>query len=1404
VSLRLADARRADLEFRLPDTAPAYTWDFSVSLPAGVTFERATGVEYVGPSGLVLSAPANTPCWPYRWSGSVYAPVGMRYLPARSNLIANNTDPTGWVINTLTPGLTCTFGTAIEAGQTIVTTRMQGHVVSGSDYSRVRLGGNGIPCVDADSLSAAAFVRVLAAPQRGGLSLSLRTNGGIGSRNSSTISGTASSSGLMTRNLLTASGGAYKQTNGVLAPYLFYNFSSNVTVDVTVGIGLATACFNVSGVAAPILNSTGAPLTQAADRVTVPLPAGAWEVCITTDASAYWLDGVEGSPSGWTVPELLGGAVALVKVEAWRAKRPSRALRESRAPTPIGAPSSSLVIRPSDVATNDVGELTTWRGAEGDSLAAPMSYAPAPPDDDDEPDDGGDDGPPSGEAPDPALESDRPLTGEEDGVGFVELSQGTPLRWTGVKGYGANFSIGVCLSSYEASSLLMTILGAQNAKGTDDLNDSIQLEIGRGWRALSAIIDHAVMSQTGPVVSFDGPVVLKFTKSGRECLWTAASVSEPDKVYSVRGEIRSRDFGLVARTVLIVGQRYNRSQQFSGRLWSDGKHPALAVWAQPHTPAQDARHVQAWATDLAIAMQQARAGADAAITRAYVTNQTTSGFQICWYASKSSSVAWEIATDPEFRSIVHTTAAKAATGYSADALGGKWWMGHHVVEGLPLADTRYYYRPLVGGRIAPIRASALQSVLTFPTDGKLRIVLISCSKIASARYDSFEAIAALNPAPHLVIHLGDLRYTNIAVDDIHLQRRLLIPAFMDNPSVRAVIDHIAIWWMIDDHCSGPNNNHLDMVLPLASDGRRPTMAQILANDRQAYGECFPHTRYAEKTNRRTLAQQWDVGPFRFIAPDLFSQRQPAKGTVLNGGPDPWDQYGWLCASAAQAKADGKTAIYLISSFDAWRKLCPAEVAGFLAAVRASGVDAEMWSGDVHQSRHESGKNTGLRLRVSSPVAHSTPAGGQTPYPADWMGRTLRVTDNTQQFMPIMLDMATREIVASLIAKPYANKRGTDYGRASTDELMPALSWAPEGANIITMPGRTISRQVARDIAAGPLAAMVGYSASGRGTGALDLGVGQAARSISATAPSGAGPFDAATLLPELSSRVVLAAPAVWRASVARVDVQAMVRAMSTEATDAYVAALQAAVGIWDASGAWGICALLACHCPPTLADSLFDLKVPSRKFATGTVLPEFAPYKYTKGRYDPVANAHAYLKLTAGNADLGASYTSGVAAVAQYIVQGDAPENAYTVGATNASNTTQGATRLGSRWTDGTCHWQLNRSSSAADATPANTTARGLFVLSRTSTAAAAAQAYRNTTLLGAGNGTANALTTREITLFRERDAATGEYVFSTERGISWTWFGGSLNDPTTGAAMRAALKAGFDGFAAALGGLTA
>lgn len=278
----------------------------------------------------------------------------------------------------------------------------------------------------------------------------------------------------------------------------------------------------------------------------------------------------------------------------------------------------------------------------------------------------------------------------------------------------------------------------------------------------------------------------------------------------------------------------------------------------------------------------------------------------------AATVRWEVATDPEMRSVVSSGTAR--TDVDRD---------HTVkvdVTGLA-PDTRYYYRftavdGAAAGRHSPVGATKTAPALGADVD-RLSIAVCSCANYEAGFFRGYRAMAD-NHDLDLVVHLGDYTYeyapgdypglysTTVRTtapprDTVTLNDyRIRLGRYRTDPDLVRLHERVPFLCMWDDHESADNSWRN------GAENHRPEQGSWRARkaaSEQAYFEWMP-VRPNSQQGGQHLYRKLQFGNLaEVIVPDLRSYRDEAPGLLPLGEIDDprrsmtgAAQYSWLESS----------------------------------------------------------------------------------------------------------------------------------------------------------------------------------------------------------------------------------------------------------------------------------------------------------------------------------------------------------------------------------------------------------------------------------------------------------------------------------------------------------------------------
>ncbi|HXF48915.1 MAG TPA: alkaline phosphatase D family protein [Verrucomicrobiae bacterium] len=281
---------------------------------------------------------------------------------------------------------------------------------------------------------------------------------------------------------------------------------------------------------------------------------------------------------------------------------------------------------------------------------------------------------------------------------------------------------------------------------------------------------------------------------------------------------------------------------------------------------------------------------------------------------------------------------------------------------------RYYYAVEVNGTLDTGIVGRFE---TFPTDtGMFTIAMGSCAQTGS-NSQSFATIHSLNPL--FFLHLGDMHYQNIGVNDPNLFRQAY-ETVLSSPNQSRLYRDFALAYIWDDHDFGPNN----------SDSTSPSRSA----SRATYREYVPHYPLAAGMGNAPIYYTFDVGRVHFIVCDSRSARSPefavddASKTMLGTTQKAWFKQELLNSKSNYPLLVWVNTLPWIGSpggGDAWYEYTNErrELADF---IKANGIkNICMLSGDAHMLAIDDGTNSDYATGGGAPfpVMHSASL-DQTP------------------------------------------------------------------------------------------------------------------------------------------------------------------------------------------------------------------------------------------------------------------------------------------------------------------------------------------------------------------------------------------------------------------------------------------
>ena len=275
----------------------------------------------------------------------------------------------------------------------------------------------------------------------------------------------------------------------------------------------------------------------------------------------------------------------------------------------------------------------------------------------------------------------------------------------------------------------------------------------------------------------------------------------------------------------------------------------------------------------------------------------------------------------------------------ATVAAGDAWIADYMITGLQPATTYGYRVNTTEGRF--------QTLPSGPAS--FAIALASCSNTGSD-HPVFLTIARHEPL--FFLHLGDLHYENIALDDVNLFHTAIDRA-LTSAAQSVLFRRTAITYIWDDHDYGPNN----------SDSSSPSREA----SRRAYREVVPHYPLVIAEDG-PIYHAFTVGRVRFIVTDMRSERSPPD--VLEGPARSMlgaEQKAWLKAELLAARRTHALSVWVNTvpwiaasdqheGIDRWSGFTTerAELAAFIEEHAITNLC--MLSGDAHMLAIDDGSN----------------------------------------------------------------------------------------------------------------------------------------------------------------------------------------------------------------------------------------------------------------------------------------------------------------------------------------------------------------------------------------------------------------------------------------------------------------
>ncbi len=266
-----------------------------------------------------------------------------------------------------------------------------------------------------------------------------------------------------------------------------------------------------------------------------------------------------------------------------------------------------------------------------------------------------------------------------------------------------------------------------------------------------------------------------------------------------------------------------------------------------------------------------------------------------------------VSVNADYSSPVFTSAYKGAD--LTDGTNAAYRTLSFDVAGLT-AGTTYFYQiqfQNTPGQIAATRK--VKTAMAQGATGAFTFIVGSCTKINSAASPQLQSLRSLIhqsaalETPLVFMHIDDITYSDVGVDNIKLSRDQNVRMYASDADVDALLRICPMMYLPGDHDLGLNDTTLDDA----------GMETVYRNARTVYRETMPHYPFIQTTLGETnvdhiiLSQVATFGKIRFLILDATSQARASTATALGenlGNGDYWDQRAWLTTGLAQAATDG--------------------------------------------------------------------------------------------------------------------------------------------------------------------------------------------------------------------------------------------------------------------------------------------------------------------------------------------------------------------------------------------------------------------------------------------------------------------------------------------------------------------
>ncbi len=262
--------------------------------------------------------------------------------------------------------------------------------------------------------------------------------------------------------------------------------------------------------------------------------------------------------------------------------------------------------------------------------------------------------------------------------------------------------------------------------------------------------------------------------------------------------------------------------------------------------------------------------------------------------------------------------------------------------------TRYHYAVEVDGDLVVERVGQLRTIAHTAAD--FTFAFGNCARIGS-NASTFDRIR--EAGPDLLIHLGDLSYTDLWTDD-RAAVRAMYDTQLTTPAMDALVRSVPIAYMWDDHDFGPNDAD--------STSDSGPASQVV------YREDVPHPDLPAGEGPEAIYQSFTLGRVRFILTDSRSERSPKsapddRAKTMFGSA----QWTWLL-DEFDAAAEAGQVVVLVTSVP-WNGVAQAgadDWAGYTTerrrladAIAGAGLADQMLmiAGDAHMLAIDDGTHT---------------------------------------------------------------------------------------------------------------------------------------------------------------------------------------------------------------------------------------------------------------------------------------------------------------------------------------------------------------------------------------------------------------------------------------------------------------